>query len=207
MAKIVEVFDQFVAASLSGNFIHSFRDGPFAAITVQRHPLGFRVARLMSEDSSSLRLHIWPASSQTAQRGYEIHDHIFGFRSHVLFGMLEQTTYDVFSSDSPQYSLYNVSYDRLGSILCKSNDVSASVRERRLLRAGETYDLAAGIFHRLDLGESSAAATLLLTTEAGGAPRSLGPLDGPDLLHFDRTSYAGTVTEELTSNFSAVKAQ
>jgi hypothetical protein len=206
MAEIEEVFDQLVAASLSGNLLRNFRDGPFATVTMQRHPLGFRIARLMSEGSSSLRLHIWPASSLSAQPGYEIHDHIFHFRSHVLFGALEQSVYNVTASTRPQYALYDVEYDQLGSILIKSNDgVSSSLNERRILRAAETYQLGAGIFHRLDLVAPAAAATLLLTTQVGGAPRSLGPLNGPDRIRFDRSSYAGTIADELELNLRATR--
>ena len=165
MANIVKTFDQLVAASLAGHFLKSFCDGAFANFTVQRHPLGFRVARLMSEGSSCLRLHIWPTSSLTAQPGYEIHDHTFSFRSHVLFGALEQSVYDVTHSNHPQYSLYNVEYDQFGSILTKSKDrVTAFLSGRKVLRAGETYQLGARIFHQLDLIVTTPAATLLLTT-------------------------------------------
>jgi hypothetical protein len=204
MANIADTFDELVATNRSGNFLKSFRDGAFANTTVQRHPLGFRVARLMSEGSSSLRLHVWPASAQSVQLGYEIHDHVFHFTSHVLFGALEQSVYNVSASKHPQYSLYDVEYDGLGSVLIKSKDgASAALSEHKILRAGETYHLGAGIFHRLDLVSPACAATLLLTTQAMGAPRSLGPLNGPERIRFDRSSYAGTLLDELKRNFGA----
>jgi hypothetical protein len=204
MADILETFDQLIAANLSGKFLRSIRDGAFANTSVQRHPLGFRVARLMSEGNSSLRLHIWPRSSRTTQPGYEIHDHTFSFRSHVLFGTLEQSIYDVTGSDHPQFSLYNVEYDELGSILLKSRDgVTASLCRRSVLQSGETYQLGAGVFHRLDLIPDDPAATLLLTTQVGGTPKSLGPLKGPDRIRFDRSSYSGTVADDLINNFGA----
>lgn len=142
-----------------------------------------------------------------AQPGYEIHDHTFCFRSHVVFGALEQSLYDVIVSSPPQYSLYNVEYDQFGSsILIKSKErVSTSVRERRVIRVGETYELSAGIFHQLDLAAATCAATLLLTTQVGGIPRSLGPLNGPDRIRFDRWSYAGTVKDELMRNFGGTE--
>jgi hypothetical protein len=198
MLDITETFEQLVAASRSGNFLTCFRDSAFANLTVQRHPLGFRVARLMSTGAYSLRLHIWPISSQSAQLGFEIHDHTFEVRSHALFGELRQTIYSVVGSSQPEYSLYDVSYDQGGSILIRSRKrVTALVSGRSVIQAGDTYELRAGIFHRLDVAVPACAATLVLTTQVGGLPRSLGPLDGPDIIRFERSSYAGTVMDEL----------
>jgi hypothetical protein len=202
MPDITKTFEQLVTASRSGNFLASFRSSALANVTLQRHPLGFRVARLMSEGTNSLRLHIWPISSQSAQPGFEIHDHTFAFKSHVLLGELQQAVYSVIGSNAPEYSLYNVHYDQSGSILIKSGDgVAVSDIERTTLRTGDTYELGAEIFHRLDVGISNSAATLLLTTQVGGVPRSLGPLDGPDTIRFERSSYAGTVMDELMRSF------
>jgi hypothetical protein len=202
MPDISTNFDQITVAHQSGNFLSYFGASGYAATVVQRHPLGFRVARLASEGITTLRLHIWPKFSQPAQPDFEIHDHNFCLKSYVLFGELQQTVYDITDSSAANYSIYDINYDTSGSILTKSKGtVTPTVSERTIIRAGDTYELGAGVFHRLDLDRSMCAATLVLTTQVGGIPRTLGPGDGPATAHFERSNYAGTVMDELVQNF------
>ena len=202
MADILQTFERLVLASQSGTFLSYFRSGAFESIRTLRHPLGFRVARLMSEDTSSLRLHIWPSHRIVEQPGYEIHDHNFRLKSHVLLGKFQQTVYNVCPSINPEYNVYKVNYDDFGSILIKSGErVLASIRERSFIQAGDTYQLSDGIFHKLDLVSSGCAASLVLTTQAKGIPKAIGPLDGPEIIRFDRTRDLAFVTEELARCF------
>ncbi len=166
---------------------------------VHRHPLGFRVARLIADDSAALRLHIWPQSSRSAQPGFDIHDHAFDLASFVLLGELRQAVYEIATSRPATHAVYEVGYDKTGSVLRKSETaVAISPKEKRLLHAGETYSLPAGEFHELDRASAQCAATLVLTMQAGGSPRSLGPLDGPAIIRFERSSYARSAFDELT---------
>ncbi len=198
MSDASRLFDELVEARHAGDFLGYFARLPQSHTPVHRHPLGFRVARLVADGPAALRLHIWPKSARPAQPGFEIHDHTFDLTSFILFGELRQTIYEISTSAPTTHAMYQVDYDETGSVLRKSEAaVSARARESHMLHAGETYSLSAAEFHVLENGSTQSAATLVLTTQGGGAPRSLGPLDGAAIMRFERSSYCRSAIDEL----------
>lgn len=202
-----KLFAELVQASREGDFIRHFQRIPQSLTPVHRHPLGFRVARLIADSGAALRLHIWPKSARSAQPGFEIHDHTFDLTSFILFGDLRQTVYEVSTSAPATHAVYEVGYDATGSVLRKSEiAVAVSPKKTCLLHAGETYALPAAEFHDLDRASAQCAATLVLTTQSGGAPRSLGPLSGAAIIRFERSSYCRSAIDELTAAAVADRA-
>src|SRR5258708_2523996 len=110
MSELATLFEALVAASVAGTFVTSFEKSPLFKIPVSQHPLGFRIARIASDNDESLRLHLWPIGSKSTQPGYEVHDHAFDFRSHVLLGGFKQETYEALSDPSGENAAYSVEY-------------------------------------------------------------------------------------------------
>jgi hypothetical protein len=132
------------------------------------------------EPSKTLRLHLWSRAFQwTQQPNWQIHDHIFEFRSLVLMGTLLNKCYtSVPLQDRPHrvYPLYEVAYDKNESHLHHSGSF-LNIRLESIERVtnGGHYAVRRGVLHRTKLA-SEFAISLLATSEhgPGHSPRVVG---------------------------------
>jgi hypothetical protein len=195
MSDLHEIFDALVSASSHGRFEAVLMETPLATATLRSHPLGFKVA-LISNGIVHLRLHLW--TSPTEQPGFEIHDHSFDLKSHVVEGSLRQIIYRAHNNPAGDRSIYQVAYEDGRSTLLKTG-VAVRIEELRqdVLRAGTTYFVPAGELHMAELYQCEAAITLVVTHEKGGQPITIGPRDGPTELFAARSLLSDRSLVEL----------
>ncbi len=187
MSELAAQFEILVAASVAGCFATSFAKSPLFNVRVSHHPLGFRVAKIVSDNGESLRLHLWPPGSKSAQPGYEVHDHAFDFRSHVLLGGFRQDAYWVCADESGESAAYTVAYTPEGSQLMKTpGRFRLNSYLETYISQFETYRLSHETPHRIISDTTQACASLVLTEARKSHVTTFGPHDGPDLIRFPR---------------------
>jgi len=168
---------------------------------VQRHPLGFLACKWDLGEGQHLRVHLWDANFAWAQDpDYEVHDHVFSFRSLVLRGEVMNVTFEIGQAPG-SYALYAVGYEGPASSLLKIQDgVSLHQTSVSVERAGSCYKLGAGILHSSAL-VADRAVTVLATSshELSCAVARVVGMGGGGHLVFDRSAmprhqYAGALT-------------
>lgn len=181
----------------------------FESIMVaQQHPLGFFACRWNLGSERTLRLHLWSDDFDWSQEpGWDIHDHIFSFSSHVLFGVLENSIYEIeespFSAGS-EHSVFKVVYaGEKSSMLQVQRGIFLKEPMSSIESDGMFYSMEAGVLHSSKLLSKQAAT--VLATRADGIP-----VDGPrvvsthqvDSVTFDRTPKQLLFVPELLLKFS-----
>lgn len=177
-------------------------------MVTQQHPLGFFACRWSLGSERTLRLHLWSSDFDWSQEpGWDIHDHIFSFSSCVLFGMLENSIYEIDESSvraGPEHSVFKVVYSgEKSSMLQVERGVYLKKPMSSIESDGMFYSMEAGVLHSSKL-LSRQAATVLATRTDGI------PLNGPrvvsthqvDSVTFDRTPKQLLLIPELLLKFS-----
>jgi hypothetical protein len=155
---------------------------PFQA-PFRQHPLGFIACTLLTEGHRRLRLHFWPALPPAGlSPAFQIHDHLFNFRSWVLSGAVENIEYGP-SDKGTEFAIYRTEYVDGKSILNKTTDtVKLIERSRTVFYEGASYAVSAGMPHETARVGQSPAVTVLLTDDVSTvAPRVFGPVYGEQL--------------------------
>lgn len=161
------------------------------------HPLGFLACTLLAEGNRKVRLHFWPVEGGRPQSSkYQIHDHLFQFRSWVMAGSVENIEYAV-SVDGQEFSAYRTEYIPTGSTLIKSDKyIRISELSRRTFGIGSSYVVQAGALHKTERVVDGPAFTVLVTNDMSESmPLVLGPTDGPDRYVYERKALDDTVVE------------
>ena len=113
------------------------------------HPLGFIHGTVLSLESSTLRVHIWPRGRRRAQNPFwRIHTHVFDLESTVIHGCIENELYSVSDEQFSDEALYKVRYKDSESVLVATEQrVRSTLCSSQRLSRGECYELPAGEFH------------------------------------------------------------
>jgi hypothetical protein len=147
-----------------------------------KHPYGFSV--LQSERDSLarvVRIHRWNPGARE-DTAYDVHDHIYDLKSHILSGSVAQTQYDLLEGP-PTHRLYFATYSNDASVIIASkSQMRAVARPEETFQCGETYSLPAGALHRVQVDPTAATSTLVLAKYRPGLtqPTILGPLNGEE---------------------------
>lgn len=163
------------------------------------HPLGFISCTLLSEGARKLRLHYWPATGGSQQSfNYQIHDHLFSFKSWVLAGAVENIEY-VASTTGVELAVYQASYDANRSILTKTRSTQRLVEKTRsIFHSGSSYSIQAGTIHETARTGDSSSFTVLITTDvSSSAPLVFGPLNGDDCYSYVREELPDEAIENM----------
>lgn len=140
-------------------------DARAASAIVQQHPLGFLACRWPLNPQQTLRVHIWDRNFAWVQDpNWQIHDHVFSFKSLVLTGTVFNKVYSIAPLEQRRrWQLYVVGYDQNTSTMTKVGDrVGLRVDSCQLHSRGSAYEVDAGVLHRSAL-RSDFAITVLVT--------------------------------------------
>ncbi|TKK77114.1 hypothetical protein FDA94_38495 [Herbidospora galbida] len=155
-----------------------------------RHPLGFFCLPVERDGDLGVCLHVWsPQLTTSGSSTSLVHCHSWDLLSFVLYGQVSNVLGRI--SDGTVHRLFEVS--GLGDEdAITATDRVVDYRPERLERfgAGQSYSLAAGVFHSTVIEGSGEAATVALGRMIrSGADLSLGPLDAPS--HTQRRHVCG----------------
>jgi len=146
MRDLFQIFHTLINASSQGRFEAALMQTPLAFAVLHSHPLGFKVARI-SNGNVHLRIHLWSGRS-TDQAGFEVHNHSFDLKSHVVEGKIRRVIYAAHEGPSGDRSIYQVAYEEGHSILRKTAIVVRLKKLRQEIHpAGTTYSVPAGALH------------------------------------------------------------
>lgn len=146
-------------------------------LKIEAHPLGFLCVRYPLSENRTLRLHLWSRSFQWQQRpNWQIHDHIFGFNSIVLDGVLLNKVYESETNDAlSRWSIYYVAYEEKQSHLMETmQNVDLKIKHSELVRLGQVYSVASQVLHRTKLVSPTAVSLVAAEAPSTGAPRVVG---------------------------------
>ena len=172
---------------------------------LQHHPLGFFCIRWNLDLYRSVRIHIWSRDFNWAQEpNWPIHDHLFSFKSVVLYGRIQNKTYAIDSKNTGprNWTIYEVSYnDQSSAMSPKSNSIGVRTLTSSCQHSSSSYELPAGVFHRSTLRSRHAITVLATATEtsANQTPRVIGTKSNTTLT-FDRQSNNDETTEKIIKN-------
>lgn len=136
-----------------------------SAVDVQQHPLGFLCVKWRIDTDKSLRLHVWDRDMKFRQEpNWPIHDHVFSFKSAVLFGKVQNKLYALSGQGAGRScEIYEVDYAQEQSRLVRvGRPARLTVKSSIVYEQGEAYEMKSGILHRTAL-RSPFAVTVLAT--------------------------------------------
>lgn len=169
------------------------------------HPLGFISCTFFSEGARNARLHIWPLDEKTIQdKNTQIHDHTFDFTSWVIHGGIINTTLTP-SEQGELHAIYSTSYSGEKSTIQRTNlSTQLSPNDSTLHLAGTEYSVKSGEFHKSERAGNSISATVLITNSTNkSTPYVAGPIDGPKLYEYQRTSLSESEIDKLVLDLKA----
>jgi len=150
-----------------------------------RHPLGFIHIAIHSQP---IRIHIWPLLNriQSQADSLEYHNHTFGFTSYVLCGAIEDQSVEVTDDELATQQIYEVTYGDGSSVLHPTGRlVRLSEPQRRITRAGGTYNVPALAFHR-SKADAGTITILAVTPTSESRPLVVGPMEVLSPIQFVR---------------------
>lgn len=165
------------------------------------HPLGFYACTLLTEGVRKIRLHFWPVYEEASQTpDFQIHDHLFEFRSWVLCGSVANLEYTT-SEDGQEFSVYRTEYSGNVSVLTKTGGTcKLTLSQRYTYNAGSSYQVAAGALHQtIRIGNTPAFTILASNDVSTASPIVLGPIDGLDRYMYQREVIDDTFVEAMLS--------
>lgn len=108
-----------------------------AARRSHRHQLGFfKFVLMVDEAGSCLRVHMWDSASTTQE---DIHSHCAHFRSRVVFGKLSENSFELVPGTSHARFRYRFDKNAGHSVAVADGLTGISLRDSRVLLAGDTY--------------------------------------------------------------------
>ncbi|MEV4080379.1 hypothetical protein AB0J43_08825 [Nonomuraea fuscirosea] len=147
-----------------------------------RHPLGFVCLPLERDGGEGVCLHLWSDSLAHAESTTsQIHCHSWDLVSHVLYGQMRNVHAVV--ADTGADATHRVYEVVSGADGDRISPTPRTVRHEtglvEVFGPGDTYTLAAGLFHSSVVPEGGEAATIALGSgRPGSRDLSLGPLHG-----------------------------
>jgi hypothetical protein len=143
------------------------------------HPLGFFFSRLAVRDTTSIRLHYWPANYRrlgTAVTPY--HDHVWRLRSCILVGTLDNVLIDVEEDQRGIFQLAEITQSgAVDDVRPGDQSATIRIRSRSTYVAGDIYDIEPRVFHFTDVPPAQPTVTLVRAEiTVSGGPRTLVPV-------------------------------
>jgi hypothetical protein len=174
------------------------------AIRAVRHPLGFVCLPVYRQGADGICVHVWTDGWRTGELTTStVHCHSWELLSQVLYGELSNQIIQVVDSPDPTHRVFEVHSSAAGdTIRATGRVVRQQVTASSAYRAGDTYRLAAGVFHETVVPPARPTATVALgVTRPGTVDLSLGALRMPS--HPVRREYCGR--EETVLAAAAVR--
>ena len=201
MHELAELHRALIEESLAGRFREALAASPLGGVVTREHPLGFRVAKLSSDDGSTLRLHVWPSGAKSEQPGFEVHNHGFDFVSHVVMGELDHLIFDSVEQPEGRWAQYRVQYDPEGrSILSRcASRFDLVLRSQERIGTKQTYATRATDLHTLQGTTCRPTVTLVLTKPHANDIVTMGPFDGPMGITSERSTLGSTALQEFNA--------
>lgn len=134
----------------------------------KNHPLGFYSFLLCQlNEKENIRLHIWNNHDSLQDTNLLIHNHLFNFKSLVLFGAVSNCRYKISNEDLKSRGiLYSVNYREGKSVLKKmKSNISISPPTVETVNQGQYYGVENHEFHKSEADSSVYTATILITTK------------------------------------------
>lgn len=163
------------------------------------HPLGFLLCKLSDAEGKKLRLHIWPNNSQHIQDPpWTIHNHIFNLKSWVIAGVIKNTEYR-HTKGNPTHRAYITKYNNNHSIIHRTDEELCIVKKRtQIVRSGQTYKIAAGVFHQSISSSQTTSITICETIDQPDrVPIIAGAIDGACLYTYKRAEVEKRLLYEI----------
>lgn len=162
------------------------------------HPYGFFVIHVARfEDSSAIRLHLWPPGDRARQEPeWPLHSHVWDLRSIVLTGRLRHVVWRLVPGSD--YRLYEVGYSDTASDLVRTESLwSAEKVVDEEVGSGRSYELKSDLFHSIDAPNDMLSASLVFAAPPTARPaRVLGAPSGAPSYRFLRNRVDERVVEK-----------
>lgn len=167
------------------NFLRDDFDlaGRLLRVPATKHPQGFLTFKmgLSAQGDAALRFHVWMKNKREVgdQKGFQIHDHVFGFNSLLLCGQMENRSYMVKPSPTETgWRLFPVTYSapNTDTIAAEPEPVALRRQQTEQMRAGDYYHMQAGVYHTSVVPRAVMTMTLLAAEAAPhmAFPRMIG---------------------------------
>jgi hypothetical protein len=185
-------------------------------IPAAKHPQGFLTFKLgTTEDKNeSLRFHVWLPYKRDMRdpEGFEIHDHVFGFTSFNLSGVMNNRVYEVRKEEQETgLRLYGVTYDKPNqdTVTAEKDPVSIQLSSETTIKSLEYYDVLPGIFHRSVVAPGQLTMTLLAAKGDPRVPfpRMVGPSDYRDPIGGTRAKPEPEDIDYIAGQLEALRVQ
>jgi len=157
------------------------RDGVLDAIFSSgkciEHVLGFVQLRVGTYGGRLVRLHLWGGEEPNADERRDVHSHMWSFKSYVLNGALENSTYRVALSAQKPYSmvpdsaLYEVRYLPSGTQRFRiQENVECEQEQAERIGRDASYDMDGHQFHSSQPTEPGTVSLLITQRSYGQMP-------------------------------------
>lgn len=149
-------------------------------ITGVRHPLGFVCLPVERVGGQGICVHVWSDSLPSANlTTSEIHAHSWDLSSYVLYGSVRNGVVDVINA--PRDAAYRVFEVHSSADIDELREtprlVRCKIRTVEVSHRGDSYSLAAGVFHTTAV-DGEAATVALGSSRPGTMDLSLGRIGG-----------------------------
>ncbi|MFL5740851.1 MAG: hypothetical protein ACJ75B_11580 [Flavisolibacter sp.] len=162
---------------------------PDFKIIAKYHPLGFYAFTLGKlDDIVTVRLHVWPVEAKVQNENLLIHNHVFNFKSLVLFGAITNKTYTVQESNEGDGNLFKVEYFEKGSRLTKlAGNYRLLPPVITQVSEGQYYSVMSTEFHEsLNTGKRFSVTILYTKSVSNSTPLVFGKNFKEDSIEFER---------------------
>ncbi|GAB3035348.1 hypothetical protein [Bowmanella dokdonensis] len=171
-----------------------------AARRSHRHQLGFLKFVLLANDPTyCLRMHLWDDESINIEE--DIHSHCAHFSSRIVFGAIQENSYELIPGDAYKCFLYSFEQS-LGHCVAKENGTTGVVRSgSRVLTKGNIYRAESNSLHNI----SQVKLGTLTVSAWGVREREALVLKNRQAIPKDCLVSSGIDLEELRSKLSKIK--
>jgi hypothetical protein len=150
-------------------------------IAVVRHPLGFQCVPVLRFRDGGVCVHVWTPTTRPAPTTTSlVHCHSWDLHSVVIRGEVHNHLVEVLESGIPTHRVFDIRSDAgVDEIRATGELVRCGTETVGAHRAGDTYAMAPGTFHRTEVPGGAATTLVLARYRPGQRDRSLGPIGTP----------------------------
>ena len=150
------------------------------SLNLSFHPVGF-INLPLGTSAERVNIHVWhPRIRRPQIPPHTCHTHGWELESHVICGHVIDYRFRVRPDADGTYAVYQVSYEKGGSVSRRTNDrVAVESLTRQVFRTGDTYSIPPEDFHRSELPDVLSVTAI---HDVGGvvtAGRTVRPVDHP----------------------------
>lgn len=168
------------------------------------HPYGFLHTTLgTGDEGQNLRLHVWIDGDEMRDLPTRVHAHAWTARSHLLTGRLFNETYSIAESGSGDYRMFSVEYRGEASVrLPDETRVNVKLSDSQEYAAGDSYDVAHGVYHRTVVPSDQFTATLFMTSPPISTPLVVGLLGEEEEYVFRRVLVGDNLEQKVITKLA-----